>query len=269
MKNIKHFILFVIVIFSANVMFAQSPGYMGKRFVAGYGFHFSPGYIGSKGLTPLNMLHEGYLEFAASKRFMIGFSARFYNSVYKNGRSVEFNTYNVSNSYVNQNYGVPIGSYDIKARNYMLYGKIFHKNYVAPWGRYFMFGVTLNTYDATYDPSVMNILVTDNYYDNYTNNYVHNNLYYTDFGPKTQSYKKIDVMLGFGRSRIIANRVVIDYGYNINVLAMALTVFDAPDDNVLEGTTLTSDYYIEKTSAARVRGVNRFNLFLKVGVLLF
>lgn len=269
MKNLKIIVVFITVISCSNNLFSQSSGYMGKRVVAGYGFYFSPGIIGSRGETPLNILHEGYLEFAASKRFMLGFSARFYKAVYKNNRYVDFVTYNTGSSYSNQNYDVPSGSYDIKAINYMVYGKIFHNGYVAPWGRYFTFGLTLNTYNATYNPSVMKIFVSDSYYDYNTSTYVHNDKYYSNFGPKTQSFKKLDVLLGFGRSRIIANRIVVDYGYNINVLAMALTVFDAPDDNIFEDENLTSRYYIEKTSAARVRGVNRFNLFLKVGILLF
>lgn len=269
MKNLKLIIVCIILISFSDNLFSQTSGYMGKRLVAGYGFYFSPGIIGSRGKTAINMLHEGYLEFAASKRFMIGFSARFYKAIYKNNRYVDFDTYNAGNSYTNQNSDVPSGYYNIKAVNYMLYGKIFHKNYVAPWGRYFMFGLTLNTYNATYDPAIMNVLVSDSYYDYNTSTYVNNDIHYSNFGPKTQSYKKVDILLGFGRSRIIANRVVIDYGYNINLLAMALTVFDAPDDNIIEDTNLTSRYYIEKTSAARVRGVNRFNLFLKVGILLF
>ena len=265
----KYRIVFAIV-FLSNVILAQSSGYMGRKLVAGYGFYFSTGYIGSNGATPLNMLHEGYLEYATSKNFCLGFSARMYKAVYENGRSVDIRYYDPYNS--NYYYGyngdsytdVPSGYYRISAVNYMLYGKVFSRNYVAPWGRYFTFGVTLNTFKTRYDPYVMNISIYDyNYYSNTPA------VRYTDFGPIEQSFKKLDLMIGSGRSRIIANRVVIDYGYNINLLAMALTVFDATDDNILFDENLKSNDYIQKTAAARIRGVNRVNLFLKVGFLLF
>lgn len=148
----------------------------------------------------------------------------------------------------------------------MLYFKLFSKNYVAPWGRYFTFGATINTFTSRYDPTNMYVLTQQ--YQNYpVSGYVYSR--YTSFGTREQSFTKFDLMLGFGRSRIIAKRVILDYGYNINVLALSLTLFDAPDDNFLSENYLSPSEYIEKTSASRVRGVNRFNVFVKVGFLLF
>ncbi len=260
----KHIGYLTILILIASSLHAQIPGYKGKRVTAGYGFYASPGLIGSRGATPVNMLHEAYIEGTTATRFMVGFSARFYNGIYSNGREVQL--FNVFGSHTpTQMSDNPEGSYKISGRNFMLYGKLFSQNYVAPWGRYFLFGVTLNTFETTYEKSNMRILVDNNDYG-YQNS---TQYYFSNFGSTLQEYKKVDVCIGFGRSRIIGNRVILDYGYNVNLFALAFTLFDAGDQGLPDSDVLSPDIYIAKTSASRVRGINRFNLFLKVGILLF
>lgn len=267
---IRLFFTACIISFCFTKVVAQkTSGYMGKRFVTGYGLYASPGFVGSGGETPLNILHEGWVEYATAKKFMVGFSARFYNAVYSNGRNIDATRsyyYSNANSYssYSQTFPSPAGTYDIKAKNYMLYGKVFSGNYLAPWGRYFMFGATFNTFKSTYDPSKMYVELQE-----YGSNYDYKIVRFSNFGPKEQSFSKFDISFGFGRSKIYGNRIVIDYGYNMNLFAMALVLFDAPDDNILGNEELLPAEYIETTSAARIRGVNRFNFFCKVGVLLF
>jgi hypothetical protein len=107
-------------------------------------------------------------------------------------------------------------------------------------------------------------------------NYYYNNGSYSDtlianFGPKEQNFTGINFMLGFGRSRIIANRVVLDYGCNLQLFSVASGVLDVVFDgeDLFTSTKNTNTGYIENTYKRRVRGVNRFNVFLKVGILLF
>ncbi len=78
-------------------------------------------------------------------------------------------------------------------------------------------------------------------------------------------------MLGFGRSRTIANRVVLDYGCNLQFFSVVSGVVDIVFDgeDLLSSSKNTNTTYIENTYKRRVRGVNRFNVFLKVGILLF
>jgi hypothetical protein len=257
-------IIVIIFLFCYLLVVGQNPGFYGRRVSVGYGILASPAWIGSSGHTPINLLHDVHIEVAAKKRLSIGFSTRFYNAVYGNGRIVQINS-NYSSDY-SQIDESPSGTTQIKAINYMLYFKLFGANYVAPWGRYFTFGATINTFKSTYSPSEMYVK-TEQYLNYPISGYVYGK--YSNFGSTEQSFARFDVMLGFGRSRVIAKRVIIDYGYNINLMALALTLFDAPDDNVFAENYLYPSEYIEKTSAARVRGVNRFNLFLKVGILLF
>ena len=269
------FVLFLIALNSS----AQSTGYMGKRFVLNYGFHTSPITFGASannttligtsgsaesGIFALNMIHEGSLEFAMSSKWMINFSARYYKTVYDNAEYLDYDSFDASSGYRYSYTGQPEGFYDITGLSYTLYFKYFGSRYVAPWGRYVMFGPVLNTVKTNYSPTVM--YLKDDSYGSSSNPISKN------FGDFEQKYNGFNIMLGWGRSRIIGNRIVVDYGCNTQILSVILGALnvaldDAPDDLFRDKTTNTN--YIENTYKKRVRGVNRFNVFLKVGVLLF
>lgn len=280
MKTIFCIAIFCLSLFAGH---AQAPGYMGKRFAAGYGFYFSPALIGSNGqgqsilgspnggghaetgTLAFNSLHEGWVEYTTGKKFTVGFSARFYKSTYDNSADVDipygiFADQNTGYSY-DQRDRQPLGFYHIKGINYSLYGKLYFGKYIAPWGRYFTFGPTLKTYTCSYDPNEMKVTFTDPY-----NN---GNVYYSNFGAKEQKFTRFDIMAGFGRNRIVANRITIDYGFNVQLIALVSTLFDATGESLFSSSQLSPGEYMASTSPARVRGVNRFNAFLKVGVLLF
>ena len=250
----------VLLVFSMAYAFSQAPGYMGKRFVLGYGLYANPRLMSSGGSRGVNLLHEGYLEFAMKKSVSVGFSARFYKAMYTNARSV--NALDYYASYSSQIDQSPNGFTNIKGRNYALYFKFYKRNYIAPWGKYFLLGATLNTFTSSYDPDNMYVTTSNDRNGNY---YIYRN----DFGATEQSYKRFDIMFGNGRNRVVANRITLDYGYTINVIALTTAIFDALDEPIFDSGTPRMSDYIETTSASRVRSVNKFNVFLKVGVLLF
>ncbi len=258
---------------------AQVPGYMGKRFVAGYGFYFSPALIGTNGLgasiigtrdgnaetgtIAFNSLHELFAEYTVGKKLSLGLSARIYRSAYDNNRTLTVDGSFTDPYGYQQTYsasGHPDGLYHIRGVNYLLYGKLYFGKFLAPWGRYFMFGPSLNTYSTNYSPDEMKILAKG---------YGNNNVFFSDFGPQQQRFVKFDIMAGLGRSRILANRICLDYGFNVNIIALYSTLFDATGESLFDSSYPSQYNYIQKTSPGRVRGVNRFNAFIKVGVLLF
>lgn len=156
------------------------------------------------------------------------------------------------------------GYYDITGLSYTLYFKYFGSRYVAPWGRYVMFGPVLILLKQL-QPNCY-VLKDDYNYNNVSNTII------KDFGDFQQKYNGFNTMLGWGRSRIIGNRIVIDYGCNTQILSVIMgalnVVLDgAPDDLFKKKTTNLN--YIENTHKTRVRGINRLDVFLKVGVLLF
>jgi hypothetical protein len=286
-------IIFFISCFlvAISMLKAQSTGFMGKRLQAGYGFHTSPALIGSNannetilgnsgsamtGEFAFNTLHEGFLEFAASSKWMICFSARYYKTtndnskIFDNSNSNGHSGYNVNN--IDFLVSRPSGYYTMKGLTYTLYFKYYGGRYVAPWGRYVMFGPTLNTVTTSYDPAIMK--AKGRYYNPaayYYNSY-DTDTTITNFGPTTQKFKGVNFMVGFGRTRIIGKRVTIDYGINIQVFSVMSAIFDIGDNtaNLTDRQAEVNETnYIERTVKYRVRGVNRFNAFLKIGVLLF
>jgi hypothetical protein len=230
---------------------AQAPGYMGKRFSFGYGLHGNPAFTAffiGYGDSPVNIMHEAFVEYATSTKWSIGFAGKFYNTTYNNTGMVTVDRYN----YHPIDYD-PSGYFDIRCRNYTLYFKAFKRAYLAPWGRFFTFGLTVFDYTTTYNPAVMRIRVNE---WNGTETFV------SPFGPRENQLKGFDFVVGNGHSRIIADRVCLEVGYTAHALALTRTVFDAFDDDQHD-----SDEYIEKNAGMRVRGINRFNFYAKVGLI--
>lgn len=284
MKKILYSIPLVFCIFLSS---AQT-GYMGKHVHVGYAFHTSPAFFNANanqksiigqygsaetGSFAFNVSHEAFLDYLLSSKWIIGVSAKFYKTSYDNSMQYYSNfssPYNYSYaSSSREGNERPEGFYSIKGTSYALCFKYFGSRYVAPWGRYVMFGPVVNSYKATYDPKVMYDQLS--YYDG--NNYYGS--YYTDtlfsnYGATEQSFTRVGLMVGWGRCRIIANRISIDYGVNAQPLALIA--------NVLRTTGYTgafiknqyySDDYIKESSKRRIQGFNSVNIFLKIGILLF
>lgn len=252
----KRILYTYLLICSAISVFSQAPGYMGKRFVAGYGIYANPRLSVSGGNPGINLSHEAYLEFAMKRSISVGLSARFYRAMYTNVMNVS-----TRDPYVSLLDQSPNGFYNIKGRNYALHFKFYKRNFVAPWGKYVLLGATLNTLHTHYDPGTMYVTAQDRRAGEI--------VYLDNFGPQDQSYMRFDVLFGNGRNRVIADRITIDYGYVFHVLGMSAAVFDASDVLIFEGGIPSMASYIESTAAARSRAINKFNLYLKVGVLLF
>lgn len=253
--------LFLVLGFTLMNLCAQVPGYMGKRLNMGYGFYINPAftaYSSGYGESRFNIQHEGFLEYATGKKFSLGFSAKFCKSSYVNKREVEL--YPNYNSTASQTEDRPSGSYSLTCQSFALYGKAFKENYLAPWGRYFLFGLTLNRYEAKYSSQDMKVRIIQEVKTPLGTNYVQ--AYYSNFGYTTQSYNYLDIVIGNGRTRVYKNRITVDYGYNLQVIAMTLAILDVAD-----GGPYNADEYIQKTGAMRVRGINRFNFYFKLGYL--
>ena len=266
-------ILLCIILCATVPLFCQSPGYMGKHMSVAYGLNTSPalfGYdrkqhsiAGTEGNAEtnhlaFNIIQEASLEYVTSKQWSIGFSVRYYKTTFDNPTLLVEHTREVLyNSKKN-----PTGYYDITGLSYSLYVKRYHKKYLAPWGRYMVFGLVLNTAKMNYDPEVMYNQATAQDGSSYPG-YTYRDTLINNFGPQTQSYKGINLMLGFGRTRILYNRLILDYGFNMYLLS------GFPNLALTYKGNITPETYIQKTVNRRIRGINHFNVFLKVGVLLF
>lgn len=274
MRSIYIYLFFAIT----GLSFAQTTGYMGKRLLLNYGIHTSPAIFGSNagnesiigdggsaetGSLAFNLIHEGSLEFALSSKWMMCFSGRYYKTTFDNHTAFRNNYYYNGGNQMYFPNKTPEGYYNIQGLTYTLYFKYYGSRYVAPWGRYIMFGPTINTVKTTYDPAIMKMRAT------YEDNYYQKDTMVSNFGSKEQSYSGFNIMFGLGRSRIYGNRVVVDYGANFQMLSLLSTLFDVADFHFSSTKTIDNTNYIESTVKSRVRGVNRFNVFLKIGLLLY
>ena len=274
---------FLIILFLAKSFFilAQTSGFIGKRLVIGYGFNTSPAIfgatknnetligtniLGSNGTADNNALvfnsaHEIHIDLVISSKWMICTNFKTYNTGFDNSVELKefYNTINYSNNIR--------GYYTIRGNNFGIYAKYFGSTNVAPWGRYMLFGPVVNFSKTTYDPKIMNIKakIDATYYTGMYYVYETKDTTYSDFGPKNQTFKRFDLMLGWGRSRIISNKVVVDFGATMQAISLGMLLFDTFDP--ASGKYISRNDYIEKTEKSRVRSFNRFNVFLKIGYL--
>lgn len=236
----------------------QNPGYMGKKIVVGYGAYVSPVTFGStannkslfgssygnseKGYLRFNFAQEGFIEGAVGKKVSLGFAVRYLKTGYDNRSSISnFN-------------GRPSGYYTIKAFSYIPYFKVYFGKYLAPWGSYFIMGPVITQMRSQHDV-YMNIGTTVNNHDTLI----------TNFGSDNVAVYRGDLLIGFGRNRVLFDRVTLDYGFCVQALAALLT-FESVDPELIGGVPLMQNY-IPSTMNYRVRGANRVNVFLKIGYL--
>lgn len=251
--------LLFFLILLRTIFFAQSPGYMGKKVIVGYGIYLSPITFGSNaknqslfgmdggssetGYLRFNVTQEVFFEGVLSKKLSLGLAFKHLRSGYDNRARV----WNYSAN--------PSGYYVINAFTLSAYFKKYMGKYIAPWGSYFIFGPVLTQMRSKHD-AYMNIVGQASY--------THDTLY-TDFGSDKVPQYRGDVLLGFGKNRILFDRLSVDYGFCIQAIS-ALVLFEAAVPDLI-GSPPRSAEYIERTMKKRVRGANRFNAFLKIGYL--
>ena len=205
-----YYLLYAVMFLSAMAC-GQSSGYIGKRILLGYGMNACPSLWGSNannktisgtegnaesGKIAFNVLHEGFLECVLSSKWTMGLSARYYKTTYDNATyMVETNRDLIYDSRT-----TPEGFYIIKGLSYSLFFKVFNAKYVAPWGKYIVFGPVLNTANAFYNSNEMYLNAQTQY--GQTSGYNRRDTVVTDFGSQKQSYKGFNFMFGFGKSRI-------------------------------------------------------------------
>jgi len=234
-KSIKKNIL-SLVLFLPFAFWAQGPGYIGKKSVTGYGLEYSPAFSGATVGLPFNLTQQIYFEHALETELSGGVSLRYALTKYDNGAEV-------------LKLGRPTSDYTIHALSVSPYLKFFSKKYVAPWGKYWVLGFVGNAIITKHDPFMYN-----------TQSLATHDTLLMDFGPEKQLHKSVDILIGKGKSRIIRNKIVLDYGFNVQLVSLLKAAGS-------DFKNMGQDSYIEKTAIDRVRGLNRFNLFLKLGYL--
>lgn len=256
MRSRIYFLTFIIM---PSFFLCQAPGYMGKKTTVGGGVHFNPVTLGStannktlfgnggsaeEGHFRLNVTYDVFMERVISKRWLFGTSVKYIRTGYDNRSSVLS-----ANSRSPQNY------YQINALCINPYFKHYSRRYPAPLGRYVFIGPSINILFTRHDNYMHIVDRTTEGHDTLTMN----------FGPQKQTHISADLIFGVGKSRIIKDKILIDYGYNFGIVSAFYTV-EALNTGLMMGSP-SRDEYIAATARARLRNATRFNLYLRVAYI--
>lgn len=273
----KIFFLF-LSFWQTTLIYSQTTDFKVKKFIIGYGFNISPAslnstknnmkMIGTRGSAQFgkivfNNLHEVFFEYLNSEKWVIGANIKYYKTAYDNQIMVNNLGKNI---YHLHNEGYPNGSYLITGISYSIYAKYYRKNFDTKKRKYIMFGPVINQVFTSYDKNSMNIkaIVSSTLTNTQTDTLI------TDFGAEKQNFRNFNFMVGFGRTWIIAEKIVLDFGFTSQIFSLISLPLDLEDTSAISDIDinqdkLTTSSYIEKTYKKRIRGINRFNTFIKIG----
>lgn len=240
MKNI----LIVILLLSGLYVSAQVPGYQGLRFSVKYDCGINhPAIVGRPGKLPM-LYHNASLDYVVGRAWSVGLKYGFmtYNApVNKKVLDTdEDGTIYSGNDYNNNDYR---GRYTQHTVGFIAKKFLKRRGYIAPIGRYVTIGA---------------------FYQHATNHYVQISQQYNEYGYATNKllmgYKTTShyggVTVGMGRNFVVANRILFDLGFNLNL------ALPTPDVVAQNGD-------IKKAAYTDLLLRNIFQLYLGFGVLAF
>lgn len=234
--RVKKAALLIAVLLPVMVR-AQVPGYAGKKLAVMYNNNFSPvlgssglNYKGNRGILALNCRHLVGLEYVQARRRVIGFGAGYmrtalfpggYGFQYEKGKNYEVSggdtTYK-STYYQYAPYGIE--RIPVHSASLHLYWKFFKKQFIAPCGnyqyldfgaiRYWQEKLVLDPFTYTMEEAYLNTM-------NYTTSVVRHPATVT---PQLDDTKSTSFIFGygFGRQRIVNDKIMLDYGLRFRML---------------------------------------------------
>jgi hypothetical protein len=257
--------LFAIIfafIFSST-LFAQPPGYLGKRFTLSFDNYVGPNYLNLIGINTISSKHsENYvsttetsanwnyrwsisMDYVLSKSSSLGLGVSsvnqkmYFDDHYKviNSSGYYDQVYFINNAKLN---GFTIGAYL----------KLFKGQCIAPLGGYVKLEVLYSQFEInTFDPK-----------------YINRSEMYKLSKSRMEPISSLGLALTFGKNRIFFNRLVVSTGATVGLRLNLLTsVFEQSSSN----PSITAFNSLKK-DAQFWHGQNLFyNLHVGVGLLLF
>lgn len=135
-------IAFFLSVFLAASSYAQKPGYMGRRYMAGA--EFSYGY-GSLDIFPFNVQYGVFMDYVATRNVQIGINYFIYNNRCSRGVRMDNERMKGYNAM-------------FKVRFYRAKGK----GAIAPIGKYLDFGISVTGNKIIFDPERIALYETQN-----------------------------------------------------------------------------------------------------------
>lgn len=246
----KHYLLLIATLFVSHTATCGGnvPGYQGKKFIIKYDCGIMhPFLMGRTGKLP-ELYHNLSMDYVVSRAWSVGGK---YGFMHYNAPADKKTFY--GDSYYNGYSGdIPLSVNDYKGR-YMQHTVAFiakhyykRRGYIAPIGRYLSLGVYYQ-YTSQHLSVVERTQLSNPFYNEYEYN-VKRYTAVTHWG---------GFILGMGRSMVVAKRMVIDVGFNLNIAPWPAFVFSG------NGDTLKSAAYRELLLR------NIFQVYLGFGALAF
>ncbi len=256
-------LLLLSIIFCTSM--AQIPGYMGKRFSVGYSNYFFPAVIGPKlnatsksdGMG-FNTTHCFNLEYTIKARTNFCISYQLQNLGIKTNRyyyqtiNDGFSTATVTYEYAPK----PYSNMKLKTNSIGLGFKFYSKGTLAPVGKYKKIELLLLFSNLTYPK---NSFYTD-YYSQPT---------YTSIGNGNYNFSTFAITYTMGKSRVLFDKIVLDYGLRIGALPAGFIAFLNYDGNFFTDAPNSYEKMFRQDSNMRLLRQQVINAHIGISFLAF
>ena len=242
--KIKLIVLFAIV---GCTCFAQAPGYMGRKFVIGYSNYFFPAGIGptantqeeGQAFSGVNLTHCLNLEYVIKNRTNFCVSIQTLKTGIAPGVLYSSSTYdyNYGNNYsYSYEYSPkPFVPMQLRTFNVGLGFKFFQSGSLSPIGKYKKLELLLLFSKLTYNNHSFLKQSSD----------PNNNGQSTPIlGPGENNYQTFAITYTAGRSRVLFNRLVIDFGLRLGFLPAGIV------SAYLQNKQANADRYSSSTTSS-------------------
>jgi hypothetical protein len=261
MKTTITNLILVLGLLSAGELFAQAPGYMGKKLTLGYSNNFFVSPFGPTAAADdagFNTTHCFNAEYTIKSKTNLCFSFQTFETGVRMNQEFHSTTYISSTGEYQEITSSYVPTLPMQLRTYSggIGFKFFTSGSLAPVGKYKKLELLIMFSNLTYDRNGFR------YYDPNTSKTVK-----TSIGTGDYNFKTFALTYTIGRQRVFFNTIVLDYGMQVGVVPVGLlaTLNGAEDFVQLNGY---EDVFRSDTNQRLFR-YQLFNLHLGLGFLAF
>lgn len=264
------FKLLITGLLFTQFVFAQVPGYMGKRFIVGYSNYFSPALLGRTANSTetslrLNSVNCINLEYTMKNSIDFCFGIQFWKTgvLRNNGYTYNYtyydSTYNNYYSEGGEAYYMPSNklAMQLKSTIVSIGFKFFRSGYIAPAGKYTKLDFLFFKNNVVYEKDAF--YKTKYRSPEYKLNFL--------LGNGNFSSSTCAIALTFGKQRVIFNRIIIDSG--IRFAVSPNVIFNVLGGEFLDNDIETMEYQMKLSTNSRIFTGQLVNFHLGIGFLAF
>lgn len=244
----------------------EAPGYLGKKLIISYSGNisptpFHPNKNGENGFSKFTYKHKISADYVRTRKTSIGMSFELYSTGLDNefeiiGSNPNASSFSGLTSFQDRNYGIlnvkGIGFYRLK-----------FKKGIAPLGKYNILGVKLLV--ASTDLSTSNFTSSNG--DDAVSFNVNNH---------EATYLKLGLILGSGINRVIKDKVVLKFGFNMTIIPLdifnsfqSISLDDVNSDRSAPTSQRDLESLFKKQASKRLFGSEILTFTIGIGFLAY